>query len=115
MIRKPAEMEKETRDQMRGGARSVTIQHLIRKEDFRAKVRLCARLTLPSGASIGSHRHDEEDEIFVILKGSGILDDGKSRARVAEGDAILTGNGESHSLENEGKENLEVLAVIITY
>ena len=115
MIRKPEEMEIETRDQMRGGKGRVTIQHLIEKEDFTATTRLCARLTLPPGAGIGIHRHDAEDEIFLIIKGAGILDDGHSRTRVTEGDAVLTGNGESHSLENDGTENLEVLAVIITY
>ena len=115
MIRKSKEMEIETRDKMRDGNGTVTIQHLLKKEDFTAKVRLCSRLTLPPGAGIGSHRHDNEDEVFVILKGTGMLDDGHSRTLVSEGDTILTGNGESHSLENDSSENLELLAVIIPY
>ena len=115
MIRKSEEMEIETRDKMRDGAGTVTIQHLLKKEDFTSKVRLCSRLTLPPGAGIGSHRHDNEDEVFVIIKGMGIIDDGHSRNHVSEGDTILTGNGESHSLENDSSENLELLAVIMMY
>lgn len=115
MIRKPAEMKREIREQMRGGKGKVTFQHLFQKEEIKAKTRLCARLTLPPGASIGSHPHTNEDELFVILKGTGIHDDGKSQMPVAAGDAILTGNGESHSIENTGKNDLEFLAMILLY
>lgn len=115
MIRKPSEMQVEIREQMRGGSGNVIFQHLFKKEEIKAKTRLCARLTLPPGASIGTHRHDGEDELFVIVKGSGILDDGKSRTPVAAGDAILTGSGESHSIENAGADDLEFLAVIMLH
>jgi mannose-6-phosphate isomerase-like protein (cupin superfamily) len=56
-----------------------------------------------------------EDELFVIEKGSGLLDDGQSRTPVAEGDAILTGNGASHAIANTGTTDLEILAVIMCY
>lgn len=115
MIRKPAEMKVEIKEQVRGGKGSVTFQYLFQKEEIKAKTRLCARLTLPPGAGIGTHRHDGEDELFVVIKGSGILDDGKSRTRVSAGDAILTGSGESHALENDGADTLEVLALIMLY
>ena len=115
MIRKPAEMRAEIKEQVRGGKGRVTFQYLFQKEEIKAKTRLCARLILPPGASIGMHRHDGEDELFVVVKGSGILDDGRSRTHVSAGDAILTGNGESHALENNGKDTLEVLALIMLY
>ena len=34
---------------------------------------------------------------------------------VTAGDAVLTGNGESHSIENVGEDTLSLLAVVITY
>ena len=115
MIRKSAEMKVEIKEQVRGGKGGVTFQHLFNKEEIKAKTRLCARLILPPGASIGTHRHDGEDELFVVLKGSGVIDDGKTRTPVGVGDAILTGNGESHALENNGADPLEVLALIMLY
>ena len=115
MIRKPTEMKTDVKEQVRGGKGKVTFQHLFQKEEIKAKTRLCARLILPPGASIGAHRHDGEDELFVIVKGTGILDDGSRRTRVDAGDAILTGNGESHALENDGAEPMEVIAVIMLY
>lgn len=115
MIRKPHEMKTEVREQMRGGKGKVAVTHLFSKEEIVARTRLCARLVLPPGASIGMHQHEGEDELYVILQGAGIIDDGRQQTPVAAGDAILTGKGDSHAISNVGETNLEVLAVIMTY
>lgn len=115
MIRKASEMQSETRANMRGGAGSVTVQPFFTPDEITAKSRLCAKLTLPPGSSIGVHEHLKEDEVYIITRGSGILDDGETETRVEAGDAVLTGNGESHAIRNDGDEALEVIAVIMLY
>jgi mannose-6-phosphate isomerase-like protein (cupin superfamily) len=115
MIRNPSQMETEIRANMRGGSGSVTVQHLFKQGDFKAKSRLCARLSLPPGASIGMHKHDAEDEVYIVLLGEGEVDDGQTRAPVSQGDAILTGNGECHAIRNTGTTALELIAVIMSY
>jgi len=113
MIRRAAETRTEIREDMKGGRGKVSIRHCLEKEDLTANVRLCCILTLPPGTSIGSHQHDREEEIFIVNHGSGILDDGETETRVSEGDAMLTGNSESHALRNDGAEDLEITALII--
>ena len=115
MIRRGSEMRSEARDKMRGGVGTVTIRHFFDKKEFGAKARLCARLILPPGAGIGRHEHEGEDEVFIITRGSGLLDDGKAETRVSAGDAILTGRGETHAIRNDGNEPLEIIAVIMCY
>lgn len=115
MIRSASSMETETRIAMRGGVGSVAFRHLFKKDEITAKTRLCAVLTLPPGTSIGTHQHEGEDEVYYILKGCGILDDGTTRVPVKAGDAILTGRGESHAIANSGDADLEILAVIMCY
>lgn len=115
MIRKPSEMEVEVREQVRGGKEKVTIRHMFKKEEIKARTRLCAHLTMIPNSSIGTHPHVDEDELFVILKGTGIIDDGKTQTRVTAGDAILTGNGEAHAISNAGKDDLELIAIIMKY
>ena len=115
MIRKSSEMKSEVRDKMRGGDGAVTVRHYFAKEDFGAAVRLCAKLTLPPGASIGTHRHEGEDEVYIVTRGSGLIDDGTSRTRINAGDSVLTGKGASHAVKNDGKEDLEMIAVIMCY
>ncbi len=115
MIRKSADMTCEVRERMRGGAGAVSMRHLFPQDEFTAPVRLCAQATLPPGAGIGPHTHETEDEVYVILRGTGILDDGTTQTRVTAGDAILTGNGESHAILNDGEEPLELMAFIACY
>ena len=115
MIKKKDSLKSEVRDQLRGGKGAVTFQHYFRKEEMKAKCRLCARLTLPPGASIGMHRHESEEEVFIIESGSGVLDDGLHRTPVDAGDAILTGDGEQHALVNTGSGPLELIAVIMCH
>ena len=115
MIHKGSELKTEVREKMRGGEGAVTIRHYFEKSEFKSSARLCARLILPPGAGIGPHRHDEEDEVYIVARGSGVLDDGITQTPVHEGDSVLTGRGESHSIRNDGKEDLEVIAVIMCY
>jgi mannose-6-phosphate isomerase-like protein (cupin superfamily) len=115
MIRTDAEMETITIDHMRDGAGTVSVKHMFKRDEFTANSRLCAKLTLPPGASIGKHEHLTEDEVYIITAGSGLLDDGTSETRVVAGDAVLTGNGESHAIRNDGEVPLEITAVIMCY
>ena len=115
MIRKGAQMETEVKSELRGGVGKVTFQHFFKKDEITARTRLCSRLILPPGASIGLHKHEGEDEVFIVTRGKGLIDDGQSREQVQAGDAILTGKGESHAVINNGLEPLELIAIIMLY
>lgn len=115
MIRKASEMTSETRDKMRGGSGSVTLTHCFKPDEFNAPVRLCSRLLIPAGAGIGMHDHITEDEVYVVVKGTGLLDEGSGKKTISAGDAVLTGRGGRHAVENPGPEPLELLAFIATY
>ena len=115
MIKKKTAQDVEVRKNMRGGDGEVTVRHYLKPEEITARTRLCAELVLPPGASIGVHDHVEEDEIYIIQKGKGMMTDGGKEVPVETGDVILTGKGASHSIRNIGTENLIVTAVIIKY
>lgn len=94
------------------GKGETVIEPLFMQDEFTVPVRLCARLTLAPGASIGLHMHENEDELYFILSGVGTAADEVSETEVSAGHSILTRSGESHSLENTGTEPLVLLAVI---
>jgi mannose-6-phosphate isomerase-like protein (cupin superfamily) len=94
------------------GKGEVEIETLFTPEEFKAPVRLCARLRLAPGCSIGLHRHTGEDELYFILQGEGEVSDGEKKYQVSDGFSILTVSGESHSIENTGKMDIVLLAVI---
>lgn len=115
MITRNGGMAAENRPNMRGGAGSVKVENWFKPEDFGARIRLCARLTLEPGSSIGNHTHEAEDEIYLVLSGSGRILENGAWSPIQAGDAILTGKGGSHSVENNGAEPLVIAAVIILY
>ncbi len=93
----------------------LKILHYLEKDDLAANIRLCAKLTLEPGVSIGTHDHQQEDEIFIIAKGKAMTDDGTSRTELIVGDVTVTGKGGVHSIENIGDTDLEVIAIIACY
>jgi mannose-6-phosphate isomerase-like protein (cupin superfamily) len=112
MVKRMAEMEKQVREKMRGGAGSVEILHIFRPDELAGKTRLFARMRLLPGSSIGYHVHEGEEEIFYILSGSGSVVEQGVTSLVGPGDAVLTGAG-GHSIENTGDAPLELLAAIL--
>ncbi len=115
MIKKPCDMEKELKELMRGGKGSVEVTHIFKQEELKGKCRLCARLSINPGSSIGLHEHVGEEEIFYILSGSGIFTDNGVQKRVNAGEGLLTVGGEHHSIENDGEESLVLMAIILLY
>ena len=64
------------------------------------------------GASIGLHTHETSSEIIYILSGMGkVLYDGGSE-RVTPGQCHYCPKGHSHSLINDGAEDLCFFAVV---
>ena len=115
MITRDKEAITEDRANMRGGTGTVRLEHWFKQDDFKAKVRLCTRMTLAPGASIGDHAHETDDEIYIVLSGHGRILENGAWQDIHPGDAILTGNGASHSVENTGTDPLVIAAVIILY
>jgi quercetin dioxygenase-like cupin family protein len=115
MIKEAAAMQEEIRQQMRGGKGEVKIRHLFGEGEYRGHTRLMAKVTLAPGCSIGPHEHKEEEEVFYIIKGRGLATDDGATREVGPGDAIITGGGGCHAIENNGCEALEFIAVILTY
>ncbi|MDD5934602.1 MAG: cupin domain-containing protein [Clostridiales bacterium] len=68
--------------------------------------------TLAPGATIGLHTHETSSEIIYFLEGTGkvIYDDGEEN--VQAGVCHYCPKGHSHSLINDGKENLVFFAVV---
>ena len=115
MLKKSENMIKEIIEQMRGGKGKAEITHIFKKEELKGKARLCAKITLNPGCSIGLHAHDNEEEIFYVLKGKGLVNDDGDIKEFSAGDAILTGNGSRHSIENNSDDVVEMMAVILLY
>lgn len=115
MFRKANEMELELREKMRGGNGTVRIRHIFKPDVLKGQARMLAEITIPVGGSIGFHKHEFEEEIFYFIAGQGKVDDQGTIREVKAGDAVLTGGGNGHAVENTGNQPLVFLAVILLY
>jgi mannose-6-phosphate isomerase-like protein (cupin superfamily) len=67
--------------------------------------------SLEPGGSIGEHRHEKDEEIYVILDGRGTMKvDGVVR-HVGPGDVCLTRGGHSHDLTNGPEGSMHFLVI----
>jgi mannose-6-phosphate isomerase-like protein (cupin superfamily) len=114
MVIQRKNMKTEVKEKMRGGEGRAELVHLVDCENEK-NIRLLSELTLQPGCSIGNHSHEAETEYFIILSGSGMVDDNGTETPVKAGDVIITGNGASHSISNTGAAPLVFHAVIVTY
>lgn len=104
----------ETREQMRGGNGTVTIQNWMEQADLPPHVRMISTIVLPVGASIGTHVHEGEAEMFCILSGAGEYNDNGSNKPVKQGDVLVCYSGETHGISNTGNSDLVVTAAVVT-
>lgn len=114
MVKHGSDMKVDIVHNMRGGNGTVKIIHLF-KEELRGKVRLCAKLILEPGSSIGYHEHKNEEEVYYIISGKGLVNDNGEEREINAGDAVLTGGGAFHSISCLGNDSLELMAVILLY
>lgn len=76
-------------------------------------VKEIAWLTLPSGATIGVHGHEKNEDAYIIIAGHGVFigADGKE-IPVKAGDTTIARKGESHGIKNTGTEPMVILDVV---
>lgn len=115
MKRAAAEMETERKENLLNGKGTVSITHVFRANELKANTDVFARLHIPAGASIGFHRHVDDEEVFYVLSGRGIFADNGTKREIGPGDALLTGDGAGHAIENTGEEPLELIAVVVKF
>ena len=114
MVIHRGEMKVEEKERMRDGEGFTRLTYLLDAENEK-NARMFAEVTLDPGSSIGYHQHETETEYYFILSGTGIVNDDGKETEVKQGDAIITGNGASHSIKNNGAVPLVFHAVIVTY
>ncbi len=112
MFKTEKDMILELRERMRDGEGQTKILHIFTKEEMKGKCRLFGKIELAPGSSIGTHPHDEEEEIYYVLSGKGQVSDNGTVREVGPGDALITGGGESHNIACTGEEPLVFMAAI---
>jgi mannose-6-phosphate isomerase-like protein (cupin superfamily) len=89
-----------------GGA----VARMVMTSAFLEGIEFLAYAMLPPGNVIEEHI-DPVEEIYLVLKGSGLMKVGEEERPVNEGDATWLPASVSHRLENTGDDMLFILVV----
>ena len=114
MIRTQHECQVEYREHMRDGEGTVQITNFITgPAELNEKGRLFAKITLNPGCSIGFHMHENESELFYVMKGEAVYNDNGTEVPVSAGDVMICPSGSGHAVANNSAETTELCAVIL--
>ena len=113
MIKKAADLKTEYRANMRDGNGTVELTSFATPEELNNKGRLFANITLKPGCSIGYHVHEQDSELFYLMKGQVLYSDNGEECTLTAGDVMICPAGTGHSVVNNGQEDAEICAVIV--
>ena len=114
MVLKKKNMATVVRSNLKGGNGDITFLNFADCTNLK-NCRMLSEMTLPVGASIGEHAHNNESEYYIISEGTGMAVDNGVERTVEPGDLVVTNHGETHKLVNTGNTSLKVIAMIVTY
>lgn len=113
MIKQEAQQQVRTRENVRGGEGTLTFHDFLLAEESFGAGKLFSRTVIPSGCSIGEHRHEGEFEAYYVLSGAVEVLESGAWLKLNRYDTHICANGESHALRNAGAETAEVLMLIL--
>lgn len=88
-----------------GFTRNDATQHIVIKET--------GWMTLEPDASIGMHKHENNEDAYIIVSGEGVVSDTVSKETpVKAGDITIARAGDKHALKNTGTVPLVFLDVV---
>ncbi len=111
MIRNFLTCESETYQNSHDGIGEIEIQKVFRRADFQGGWDFALRVVMAPNSSMGIHEHGQDEEMYIILKGEGLMTiEGRER-RVGVGDMVLNKPGGTHGLLNDTDSEIELLII----
>ena len=113
MIRRFNDYNIEVIDGLKGGKGYVTVINFFEHEDFLGKGRLYGKSIIKPGDSIGYHTHEGDQEAYFIIRGKALYNDNGEETILEPGDLAICRDGDAHSIESMGEEDLEYIMLIL--
>lgn len=113
MIRRADEYSVEQRP-CGGSANDFEVRQFYSKDELFGLARLFCEIVFKPHDLIPLHAHENEAEIFHVLEGELVaIDENGVETPFKQGDYMVTGGGEKHSLRNDTEKTARIMAVII--
>ena len=98
-------------DRYYGGTGTVHYRRALSPEVFTTNWAYVDHLVIPPGSSTGKRKHQEVEEVYYVMNGSGAARVNDESAAVRQGDAIPMRLGDEQSFANDSSADLELLII----
>jgi mannose-6-phosphate isomerase-like protein (cupin superfamily) len=71
------------------------------------------RVVIPPKSTIGTHKHGNNEEIYILLEGQGTMTIDNEPVTVKQGDMILNPAFGEHGLVNDSDADIDLLVIQI--
>jgi quercetin dioxygenase-like cupin family protein len=90
----------------RGMAKSAVV---FNRESFDTGLRFIIYTALDPGVAIGNHRHGDDEEIYMVLEGEGLMTVNGEQRPVKRGDVLVNKPHSTHGLENNSNGVIKLI------
>lgn len=109
MIRNFYTCNKKVDENSHNGEGSIEIYQVFKRKDFNGAWDFAIRVVMPPNSSMCEHTHGDDEEMYIILKGTMTIDGEKQC--VSEGDMIVNRKFGTHGLINDSLNDLKLLII----
>ena len=102
---------RELQQSSHGGEGPVELYEIWGGFEFATNVDFFDRVVVPAGSTIGVHRHGENEEMYVVLKGRATMTIEGEPVTVEAGDMILNPTFGEHGLVNDSDADIDILVI----
>ena len=111
MIRNFLDTEKQIQHSAHEGIGSVELYEIWSKSDFLSHCDFIDRQVIPPNSTVGYHKHGNNEEMYIVLEGTGTMTIDNHNVRVKKGDMIKNPPYGAHGLVNDSTANIELLII----
>lgn len=101
--------KRELQKRCHNGKGVISFREVFSESNFESSLQFIHETSVMPNSTIGYHKHLNNEEIYYIIDGVGIMTVDGEEKKVTSGDAIITHSGSSHSLKNVGDKELKIL------
>jgi len=110
MIRNFLEIEKQIQPS-HDGEGIVELYEIWGKADFLSNCDFIDRQVIPPHSTVGYHKHGNNEEMYIILEGTGTMTIADQQVRVKKGDMIKNPPYGEHGLVNDSESDIDMLII----
>lgn len=111
MIRNFLDTKMQIQHSAHNGEGDVELYEIWSKSDFISHCDFIDRQVIPPNSTIGYHKHGNNEEMYIILDGTGTMTIDNEIVTVKKGDMIKNPPYGEHGLVNDSKGNIELLII----